>query len=80
MAFKEKFTRYAKTCEWTKTECLNYLWWCLTDKALDCYAFLTEMSNFWTYSRLLRRLEERFGIKELDETAQHRFQQATKNA
>ena len=79
MAFKEKFTRYAKTCEWTKKECLNYLCWCLTDKASDFYALLMESSDRWTYSRLLRRLEERFGIKELDETAQHRFQQATQN-
>ena len=63
MAFKEKFTRYAKTCEWTKKEYLNYLCWCLTDKASDFYALLMESSDRWTYSRLLRRLEERFGIK-----------------
>ena len=50
-----------------------------TDKVSDFYALLMETNDHWTYSRLLRRLEERFGIKELDETAQHRFQQATQS-
>ena len=77
LAFKQKFTRYATACEWTSEECLNCLCWCLTDKAADFYAILMERNEHLTYRRLMRRLEKRFGIKELAETAQARFQQAT---
>ena len=77
LAFKQKFTRYATACEWTSEECLNCLCWCLTDKAADFYAILMERNEHLTYQRLMCRLEKRFGIKELAETAQARFRQAT---
>ena len=77
LAFKQKFTRYATACEWTSEECLNCLCWCLTDKAADFYAILMERNEHLTYRRLMSRLEKRFGVKELAETAQARFQQAT---
>ena len=77
LAFKQKFTRYATACEWTSEECLNCLCWCLTDKAADFYAILMERNEHLTYRRLMCRLEKRFGIKELAETAQARFRQAT---
>ena len=74
LAFKQKFTRYATACEWTSEECLNCLCWCLTDKAAD---FLMERNKHLTYRRLMCRLEKRFGFKELAETAQARFRQAS---
>ena len=77
LAFKQKFTRYATACEWTSEECLKCLCWCLTDKAADFYAILMERNKHLTYRRLMSRLEKRFGVKELAETAQARFQQAT---
>ena len=77
LAFKQKFTRYATACEWTSEECLNCLCWCLTDKAADFYAILMEGNEHLTYRRLMCRLEKHFGIKELAETAQTRFRQAT---
>lgn len=77
LAFKQKFTRYATACEWTSSECLNCLCWCLTDKAADFYAILMERNEHLTYRRLMDRLEKRFGVKELAETAHARFQQAT---
>ena len=76
LAFKQKFTRYATACEWTSEECLNCLCWCLTDKAADFYAILMERNEHLTYRRLMSRI----GIKELAETAQTRFQQATQES
>ena len=77
LAFKQRFTGYATACEWTSEECLNCLCWCLTDKAADFYAILMERNEHLMYRRLMCRLEKRFGIKELAETAQARFRQAT---
>ena len=73
LAFKQKFTRYAIACEWTSEECLNCLCWCLTNKAADFYAILMERNKHLKYRRLMSRLEKRFGIKDLAETAQARF-------
>ena len=77
LAFKQKFTLYPTASEWTSEECLNCLCWCLTDKAADFYAILMERNEHLTYRRLMCRLEKRFGIKELAETAQARFRLAT---
>ena len=74
-AFKMKFTRYAKTCEWTEDECLNCLCWCLVGKALDYYAVINKSKQIFSYKRLLKKLEERFGEHELPKTALSRFQQ-----
>ena len=79
-AFKMKFTRYAKTCEWTEDECLNCLCWCLVRKALDYYAVISKSKQSFSYKRLLKKLEERFGEHELPKTALSRFQQLTQNS
>ena len=75
-----KFTRYAKTCEWTEDECLNCLCWCLVGKALDYYAVISKSKQIFSYKRLLKKLEERFGEHELPKTALSRFQQLTQNS
>lgn len=79
-AFKMKFTRYTKTCEWTEDECLNCLCWCLVGKALDYYAVISKSKQIFSYKRLLKKLEERFGEHELPKTALSRFQQLTQNS
>lgn len=80
LAFKRKFTRYATAAKWTEEECLDALCWCLTDKASDFYALVTERRDDMTYFELLRKLEKRFGQKELPETAHARFLQATQTS
>ena len=59
---------------------LDALCWCLTDKASDFYALITERRDDMTYFKLLHKLEKRFGQKELPETAHARFLQATQNS
>lgn len=79
LAFKHKFLRYAKACEWTSDECLDGLCWCLTGKAADFHAIIMERKEKISYRKLLEKLEHRFGARELAETAQVRFQQLSQN-
>lgn len=79
LAFKHKFLRYAKACDWTTDECLDGLCWCLTGKAADFHAIIMERKEKISYRKLLDKLEHRFGARELAETAQARFQQSFQN-
>ncbi|KAH3818426.1 hypothetical protein DPMN_120050 [Dreissena polymorpha] len=74
--FQTKFERYARVQDWSDAECADCLGWCLTGKAVDFYALLTEGRGTVLYAELMQRLEERFGAKELPATAQGRFQVA----
>ena len=76
--FKEKFKKCALVLEWTPDECLTGLCWSLTDKAADFYAVITNRDKL-SYQQLMKKLENRFGARELPATAQARFQQATQN-
>ena len=76
-AFKHKFTLYATELGWTSADCLHCLCWSLTGKTADFLAILLEQKQQLTYRGLLRKLELRFGTKELPATAQDLFQQAT---
>ena len=76
--FKEKFKKCALVLEWTPDECLTGLCWSLTDKAADFYAVITDRDKL-SYQQLMKKLENRFGARELPATAQARFQQATQN-
>ncbi|MES9880734.1 MAG: hypothetical protein ABW185_07625 [Sedimenticola sp.] len=80
VAFRQKFTRYAKSKNWSSEQCLDCLSWSLIGKASDFCATILERNASTTYRQLLHRLEERFGAKELPESAQARFQQASQNA
>ncbi|KAH3705312.1 hypothetical protein DPMN_080380 [Dreissena polymorpha] len=42
LMFKRKFERYARVQDWSDEECGDCLCWCLTGKAVDFYALLTE--------------------------------------
>jgi hypothetical protein len=46
------------------------VWWCLDGKASEYYALLVERNQEMGYMDLIRKLEKRFGFRELPETAQ----------
>ncbi|KAH3865051.1 hypothetical protein DPMN_028089 [Dreissena polymorpha] len=71
--FQSKFERYARVQDWSDAECADCLGWCLTGKAVDFYALLTEGRGTVPYAELMQRLQERFGARELTATAQGRF-------
>ena len=75
-AFYAKFSRYAEVSEWTEGECRDQLCWCLDGKASEYYALLVERNQEMGYMDLIRKLEKRFGFRELPETAQVQFNNA----
>ena len=77
-AFKQKFKQCATALKWTTDECLTALQWSLTGKAADFYLMLSNQKGI-TYQVLMKKLENRFGTRELPATAQARFQQATQS-
>ena len=79
IAFKRKFIRYAAASKWTEEECLDALCWCLTGKASDFYALISERNEDMAYFELLGRLEKRFGTRELPETLYAKFSQAVQS-
>ena len=76
LAFKRKFIRYAAASKWTEEECLDALCWCLTGKASDYFALMSERNQDISYFELLATLEKRFGAQELPETLYAKFSQA----
>ena len=72
-AFYAKFSRYAEVSE---GECRDQLCWCLDGKASEYYALLVERNQDMAYMDLIRKLEKRFGFRELPETAQVQFNNA----
>ena len=76
LSFKKKFNSYRKVMKWSETESKDYLMWSLEGKALG---FLTINSDIEKYSfrRIVKKLEARFGVKELTETSKVKFQQAS---
>ena len=74
--FKLKFKKHAEAYDWSEGDCLNCLCWALTGKAADFYVLLVEQNVQYTFESLMKRLEKRFGTKELPEEAQVRFYEA----
>ena len=74
--FFSKFSSYARTQEWSKKECLEYLCWCLEGKASDFYVLHTEGPTAVDFDQLVRKFERRFGLRELPETALISFNNA----
>ena len=75
-AFYAKFSRYAEVSEWTEGECRDQLCWCLDGKASEYYALLVERNQDMAYMDHIRKLEKRFGFRELPKTAQVQFNNA----
>ena len=78
-AFYAKFSRYAEVNEWGPQDCMDHLCWALEGKASEYYALLVERNKNMAYTDLVRKLEKRFGFKELPETAQVQFNNARQN-
>ena len=76
LSFKKKFDSYRKVMRWSEEESKDYLMWSLEGKALD---FLTitkiDLENY-SFRRIMKKLETRFGVKELTETSKAKFRQA----
>lgn len=75
-AFYTKFSKYAEVQHWSAKECKDYLCWCLDGKASEFYALLIERNRELEFFDLVRKLEKRFGYKDLPETAHIQFMQA----
>ena len=61
--------------KWPDFQCKDYLIWSLEEKALD---FFTVSIDFERYSfhKIMKKLEKRFGVQELTETSKVKFEQA----
>ncbi|XP_052257701.1 uncharacterized protein LOC127862564 [Dreissena polymorpha] len=77
LSFKQKFDSYRKVYKWSDHECRDYLNWCLEGKALDYFTIETRMGESFSFRDIMRKMEGRFGSKELPETSRAKFQQAT---
>ncbi|XP_033727443.1 uncharacterized protein LOC117316785 [Pecten maximus] len=74
LSFKQKFESFRSVLRWSDTESRDYLIWSLDGKALDFIT--TSMGTAGSYRSIMKRLEGRFGAKELKETSKAKFQQA----
>ncbi|XP_052220033.1 uncharacterized protein LOC127837160 isoform X2 [Dreissena polymorpha] len=77
LSFKQKFDSYRKVYKWSDHECRDYLNWCLEGKALDYFTIETRMGESFSFRDIMRKMEGRFGSKELPENSRAKFQQAT---
>ena len=62
--------------KWSETESKYYLMWSLEGKALDFFTITTTDIEKYSFHRIIKRLETRFGVKELTETSKAKFRQA----
>ena len=74
-SFKKRFDSYRKVMKWSDTQYKDNLIWSLEDKAID---FFTVSIDFERYSfrKIMKKLEKRFGVQELTETSRVKFEQA----
>lgn len=77
LSFKQKFNSFREVGNWTDSECRDYLNWSLEGKALDYFTYATEMGRNLTHKQIMKKLEGRFGVKDLTETSRVRFHQAS---
>ena len=76
LSFKKKFNSYRKVMKWSETESKDYLMWSLEGKALDFFTIISDIEKY-SFRRNIKKLEARFGVKELTETSKVKFQQAS---
>ena len=62
--------------KWSETESRDYLNWSLEGKALHFFTVTTEMGKNYSFKKIMKKLEARFGINELTETYCVEFQEA----
>ena len=76
LSFKKKFNSYRKVMKWSETESKDYLMWSLEGKALDFFTITSDIEKY-SFRKIIKRLEARFGVKELTETSKVKFQQTS---
>ena len=76
LSFKKKFNSYRKVMKWSETESKDYLMWSLEGKALDFFTITSDIERY-SFRKIIKKLEARFGVKELTETSKVKFQQAS---
>ena len=69
-AFKQKFNRYAAVKAWNQEECKDYLCFSLEGKALEFFTTILQRDEDLTYDDLVQKMDKRFGVREIPETAQ----------
>ncbi len=79
-SFKTKFNVFAENQCWTSKERLNYLCLCFEGQASDFFARTMAREPDIDYFELLKKIERRFNIEDLPETAQMYFSYATQSA
>ena len=62
--------------KWSETESKDYLMWSLEGKALDFFTITSDIERY-SFRKIIKKLEARFGVKELTETSKVKFQQAS---
>eukprot|EP00057_Strongylocentrotus_purpuratus_P018904 XP_011673378.1 PREDICTED: uncharacterized protein LOC105442705 [Strongylocentrotus purpuratus] len=74
-SFLRKFTSYAVSCQWSPSECLDALGWCLEGSASDCFSNLRDMGTN-SYYHMLTAMGRRFGATRFPEEAIAEFRTA----
>ena len=76
LSFKKKFDSYRKVMRWSEEESKDYLMWSLEGKALDFLTITKIDLEEDSFRKIMKKLETRFGVKELAETSKAKFRQA----
>ena len=76
LSFKKKFDSYRKVMRWSEEESKDYLIWSLEGKALDFITITKIDLEKYSFRKIMKKLETRFGVKELTETSKAKFRQA----
>ena len=76
LSFKKKFDSYKKIMKWKEEESKDYLMWSLEGKALDFLTITKIDLEKYSFQKIMKKLETRFGVKELTETSKAKFRQA----
>ncbi|MEW8487455.1 MAG: hypothetical protein AB2705_19935 [Candidatus Thiodiazotropha sp.] len=76
LSFKKKFNSYREVMKWSEEESKDYLMWSLEGKALDFLTITKTNLKKCSFHRIMKKLETRFGVKELKETSKAKFRQA----
>ncbi len=79
-SFLMKFSMFADSQKWSSQERKTNLCWCLEDKAGEYFARLVQREPEIDYFDILARMESRFDMKELPESAQVYFSYASQLA
>ena len=76
LSFKKKFDSYRKVMRWSEEESKDYLMWSLEGKVLDFLTITKIDLEKYSFRKIMKKLETRFGVKELTETSKAKFRQA----